>query len=39
MEGRPHPLCTFEEAVQTLRFNLAALRSSDTGTAIDIQPA
>jgi predicted dehydrogenase len=36
MEGRPHPLCTFEEAVQTLRFNLAALRSSDTGTAIDI---
>ncbi len=36
MEGRPNPLCTFEEAVQTLRFNLAALRSSDTGTAIDL---
>ena len=36
MEGLPHPLCTFEEAVQTLRFNLAALRSSDTGTAIDL---
>jgi predicted dehydrogenase len=25
--GRPHPLCTLEEGRQTLRFNLAALRS------------
>ena len=28
MEGRPTPLCTFEEAVQTLKFNQAALRSA-----------
>lgn len=26
-EGRPHPLCSLEEGIQTLRFNLAALRS------------
>jgi predicted dehydrogenase len=26
MEGLPHPLSTFDEAVQTLRFNRAALR-------------
>jgi predicted dehydrogenase len=36
MEGKPTPLSTFEEAVQTLRFNLAALRSSDTGLPITI---
>ena len=36
LEGLPNPLCTFEEAMQTLRFNLAALRSSDTGIAIDL---
>jgi hypothetical protein len=28
MDGRPTPLCTFEEAVQTLKFNQAALRSA-----------
>jgi len=36
MEGRPTPLCTFEEAVQTLRFNQAALRSISTGLPIVI---
>ncbi|MFO1486060.1 MAG: Gfo/Idh/MocA family oxidoreductase [Verrucomicrobiaceae bacterium] len=36
MEGRPTPLCTFDEAVQTLRFNRAALRSSATGVPITI---
>lgn len=30
MEGQPQSLCTFEEAVQTLRFNEAALRSATT---------
>jgi predicted dehydrogenase len=34
MEGKPTPLCTFDEGVQTLKFNLAALRSSDTGLPI-----
>jgi len=36
MEGRATPLCTFEEAVQTLRFNQAALRSVSTGLPITI---
>lgn len=27
IEGRANPLCTLEEGIQTLRFNLAALRS------------
>jgi predicted dehydrogenase len=36
MEGKPTPLSTFEEAVQTLKFNLAALRSSDSGLPITI---
>jgi predicted dehydrogenase len=35
-EGRPTPLCTFEEAVQTLKFNLAALESSRTGRPITL---
>jgi predicted dehydrogenase len=26
-EGRPQPLCSLEEGIRTLRFNLAALRS------------
>lgn len=26
-DGKPNPLCTLEEGIQTLRFNLAALRS------------
>ncbi len=36
MQGLPHPLATFEEAVQTLRFNRAALESARTGLAIDL---
>lgn len=36
MEGKPTPLATFDEAVQTLKFNVAALRSSDTGLPITI---
>lgn len=36
MEGNPTPLCTFDEAVQTLRFNNAALRSAATGLPITI---
>ena len=36
IEGKATPLCTFEEAVQTLKFNQAALRSASSGTAIDI---
>lgn len=36
MEGKPSPLCTFEEGVQTLKFNLAALRSMDSGLPITI---
>ena len=31
IEGRPAVLCTLEDAVQTLRFNLAALASADGG--------
>lgn len=31
MEGGDTPLCTFEEAVQTLNFNHAALQSAATG--------
>ena len=36
VEGKATALSTFEEAVQTLKFNQAALRSANTGTAIDI---
>lgn len=34
VEGGASPLCTFEEAVQSLKFNLAALESARTGQAI-----
>ena len=37
IEGKPTPLCTFEEAVQTLKFNQAALRSAKTGQVIAIE--
>jgi len=33
-EGRPTPLCTLEEGIQTLRFNLAALASWRSGTPV-----
>ena len=35
-KASPRLLCTFDEGVQTLKFNLAALRSSDTGLPITI---
>lgn len=36
MEGKLNSLCTFEEAVQTLKFNQAALRSVSTGLPITL---
>ncbi|WP_395748944.1 Gfo/Idh/MocA family protein [Prosthecobacter sp.] len=36
MEGMATPLATFEEAVQTLKFNQAALRSAASGQAVEI---
>jgi predicted dehydrogenase len=36
-EGRLTPLCTLEEGIQTLRFNLAALQSWQQGVAIEIR--
>lgn len=35
-EGKPTPLSTFDEAVQTLKFNQAALRSISTGLPISL---
>ncbi len=37
MEGGDSPLCTFEEAVQTLKFNEAALRSAATQLPIILE--
>lgn len=37
MEGGPTPLSTFEEAVQTLKFNQAALRSAATQLPVIIE--
>lgn len=37
IEGRATPLCTFEEAVQTLKFNQAALHSADTQSPVVIE--
>jgi predicted dehydrogenase len=34
IEGRPSHLCSVTAAVQTLRFNLAALASADTGARV-----
>lgn len=34
--GRPTPLATLDEAIQTLKFNLAALESARTGLAVEI---
>jgi predicted dehydrogenase len=36
LNGGPGDLCTVEEAIQTLKFNLAALESWKTGKAIEI---
>ena len=35
-EGRPQPLCTLEEGIQTLRFNLAALQSAREKRLIEL---
>ena len=37
MEGKPSPLATFDEAVQTLKFNAAALRSAETQLPITLE--
>jgi len=34
IDGKPSELCTLEAAIQTLRFNLSALASSETGRRI-----
>jgi len=34
VEGKPSPLCSLEAAIQTLRFNQAALASADSGRRI-----
>lgn len=34
LEGRPSKLCTVEAALQTLRFNLAALASAESGARV-----
>jgi len=34
LEGKPATLCTLEAALQTLRFNLAALASSESNTRV-----
>ena len=36
LAGKPADLCTFDEAVQTLKFNLAALESARSGKAVEI---
>lgn len=36
LHGKPTDLCTFDEAVQTLKFNLAALESARSGKAVQI---
>jgi len=35
-EGKGSNLCTIEEAIHTLKVNLAAIRSADTGLAVEI---
>lgn len=36
IEGKPTPLCRLAEAVQTLKFNLAALESAKTGKVVKV---
>lgn len=36
LHGQPTPLATLDEAVQTLKFNLAALASARTGQAVEL---
>ncbi|MDB6167591.1 MAG: hypothetical protein JWM88_455 [Verrucomicrobia bacterium] len=39
LEGQPSRLCSLEAAAQTLRFNLAALASSDSGARVSCSPS
>jgi predicted dehydrogenase len=36
MAGKPNPLCTLDEAIQTLKFNVAAIQSARTGAAVEL---
>ena len=36
LEGKPNVLCTLEEAVQSLKVNLAALESARIGQVVTI---
>lgn len=36
IQGLPHPLSSYDEAAQTLKFNLAALESARTGVAVNL---
>lgn len=36
IEGKPYALCSLDEAIQTLKFNLAALESSRSGQAVPL---
>lgn len=36
MDGKPNPLCTLDEALQTLQFNIAALESARTDQMVSI---
>jgi len=36
LHGKPTALCTFDEALQTLKFNLAALESARSGNPVQI---
>jgi predicted dehydrogenase len=36
IEGKPTELCTLEEGIQTLKFNLAALESARTGRRVEL---
>lgn len=36
MEGKPTPICTLDEAIQTLAFNVAALQSARTGEVVKV---
>lgn len=37
IDGKPTPLCTLDEAIQTLKFNVAALESAKTGNVVKVR--
>jgi len=37
LDGKPNVLCTLDEAVQTLKVNLAALESARIGQTVNIR--